>query len=324
MTEQTTPTAPEGPGPSPFHSGELAIQDRVGFREKVDRYGRRGIRGFMPEEHREFFQQLPLFLVGSVDAAGRPWASALSGPPGFVRASDPTHLRVAGLPAAGDPLGASLTVGAPLGGLGIEFHSRRRNRVNGHVAALDTRGFTLAVDQSFGNCPKYIRARHFRMNRATRAGPAPTPRRLSRLDAAAVQLIGSADTLFIVSAYLGDAEGPWHGVDVSHRGGRPGFVHVLDPRTLVIPDYQGNYFFYTLGNLQANPRCGITFMDFATGDVLQLSGHGEIVWPAADADPAPDGALRWLRVTLEEGVLLCGASSLNWDPLEVAPEFEDA
>lgn len=71
---------------SPFHRGEKEIQSRFGKAEKMAQIGRRVIRDYMPDEHQEFFSLLPHLLVGSVDLAGRPWASVLAGPPGFVRA----------------------------------------------------------------------------------------------------------------------------------------------------------------------------------------------------------------------------------------------
>ena len=54
------------------------------MRDKMERLGRRVIRDHMPEQHREFFSQLPLLLVGTIDACGRPWASVLAGEPGFL------------------------------------------------------------------------------------------------------------------------------------------------------------------------------------------------------------------------------------------------
>ncbi len=86
---------------SPFHQGERAIQERVGNREKIEGYGRRGIRDFMPDQHREFFAQLRMFLIGVTDAQQRPWASALFGEPGFVHSPDPKRLHVA-IPATAD------------------------------------------------------------------------------------------------------------------------------------------------------------------------------------------------------------------------------
>ena len=60
---------------SPFHPGERAVQARVGVRDKAEILGQRMIRDFMPEQHREFYANLPYLLVGSVDAAGRPWTT---------------------------------------------------------------------------------------------------------------------------------------------------------------------------------------------------------------------------------------------------------
>src|SRR5712691_4864769 len=50
--------------------------------------------------------------------------------------------------------------------------------------------------------------------------------------------------------------------DVSYKGGMPGFVRVLDERTLAFPDYDGNGMFKSLGNLLVNPKVGLLFLDF--------------------------------------------------------------
>ena len=70
---------------SPFHDGERAVQSRVGVRDQIETVGRRFIRNYMPEQHREFFAQLVTMFIGSVDDRGRPWASVLWGKPGFMQ-----------------------------------------------------------------------------------------------------------------------------------------------------------------------------------------------------------------------------------------------
>ncbi|WP_195843958.1 pyridoxamine 5'-phosphate oxidase family protein, partial [Bordetella pertussis] len=120
---------------------------------------------------------------------------------------------------------------------------------------------------------------------------------LAGLDAAARTLVGQADTLFVAS-YARQA-GP-HAVDVSHRGGPPGFVH-LRGDTLTMPDFSGNRFFNTLGNLLANPRAGLVFVDFARGDLLQLCGRAEVL-AEAGAPAAYPGAQRLWRVHVERAV----------------------
>jgi len=300
---------------SPFHPGEQALQARVGRRETSERAGRLMFLDFMPDEHREFFAALPLVFVGSIDAAERPWASVLFGTPGFVASPEATTLRVAALPAPGDPLARNLAPGVPLGLLGIEFQTRRRNRMNGTVTRVEEAGFAVHVDQSFGNCPKYIQARA--PVAASPGPPARSQKEGALLSARAEALVGGADTFFIASAAPGARAGdPAQGVDVSHRGGKPGFVRVQteNGRTvLTAPDFAGNSLFNTLGNLALQPRAGLLFVDFATGDALQLTGETEIVWEGPEL-AAFAGAERRLRLDVEEGLWLGNASPILWTP----------
>ena len=310
---------------APFHAGERALQARAGAREIMAAAGPRVIRDFMPEQHRAFFAQLPFLLVGSLDADHQPWASVLSAPPGFAHSPDATHLRIDALPAAGDPLAGQLVPGASLGLLGIEPHTRRRNRLNGRVEALDGGGFMLAVQQSFGNCPKYIQAREplFAPEGGTTAPPIE---RRAGLDAAARRLIARADTLFIASALppqaaAGDEASPEaQGVDVSHRGGRPGFVRVDADGTLTVPDFAGNRFFNTLGNLAVHPRAGLLFIDFETGELLHLTARAEIVWDGPEV-AAFEGAERLLRLGVDTLLRRPAALPLRWGEAELSPHL---
>jgi ferredoxin-NADP reductase/predicted pyridoxine 5'-phosphate oxidase superfamily flavin-nucleotide-binding protein len=300
---------------SPFHAGEQALHDRLGIRERMADIGRRVIRSAMPEQHQRFFEQLPFMLAGSVDAAGRPWASVLVGQPGFVRAPHARRLDFRTRAIAGDPLAAGLAAGAPLGLLGIELHTRRRNRVNGHVVAVDAGGFRLEVDQSVGNCPQYIQGREMRWVRDAADLQPRAIEPLAVLDAEARALVAAADTLFVAThapAAAGDPDaGTGHGADVSHRGGRAGFVRIEDERTLLVPDFSGNSFFMTLGNLQLDPRAGLLFIDFDSGDLLTLTGSAEVVWEG-EALKAFEGAERAWRFRIESGWRLRDALPLRW------------
>jgi len=178
----------------------------------------------MPDQHRQFFAQLPFFLVGSADRQGRPWASILAGEPGFITSPDPKSLHVLAKPLPGDPLAPALRDGAALGGLGIELHTRRRNRVNGKARLdPDGGGFFLFVDQSFGNCAQYIQARSTTLKPSSPSSVAPA-RHATGFDDAMRRILASADTFFIASRHDGDPTDPRNGVDVSHRGGRPGVI----------------------------------------------------------------------------------------------------
>ncbi|BDT68115.1 hypothetical protein os1_22970 [Comamonadaceae bacterium OS-1] len=304
-----------------FHAGEVALQQRAGVAQRMADVGPRVIRSYMPEQHRDFFAQLPFVVLGSVDAQGRPWASVLAGPPGFIRSPDAARLRVQALPAASDPLAGNLAEGAPLGMLGIEPHTRRRNRVNGRVTALDGSGFGVAVEQSFGNCPKYIQAREPVLAERVEA-PATLG---TQLDAAALHLVQQADTFFIASTHPGAGQAGEHGVDVSHRGGRPGFVRVDQDATglqwLTVPDLVGNYFFNTLGNLLLQPQAGLLFIDFDSGDLLHLAVRAEIVWDGLELARYP-GAQRLLRLQVQQVLRRPAALALRWGLATLSPALE--
>jgi hypothetical protein len=304
---------------SPFHAGELAIQERAGTLAQSAITGRRGIRDHMPDQHREFFAQLPFMLVGSVDAGGQPWASVLVGQPGFMHSPDPKTLRIDAHALPGDILGENLHSGARLGMLGLEPPTRRRNRLNGAVTAVDAAGFTLGVTQSFGNCPQYIQGR------AARFVDDLGPLRIEdsgRLSAADRALIEAADTLFIASnAALDAPDSPHAGADVSHRGGRPGFVRIEDGDTLVLPDFTGNSFYQTLGNLHLDPRAGLLFIDFVSGDLLQLCCSASVVWDGPQLH-AFVGAERLLRLKVDRVRRLVNSLPLRWSDPSYWPLIE--
>ncbi|HEY0342264.1 MAG TPA: pyridoxamine 5'-phosphate oxidase family protein, partial [Steroidobacteraceae bacterium] len=112
-------------------------------------------------------------------------------------------------------------------------------------------------------------------------------------------------------ASYADLEGDKRQVDVSHRGGKPGFVKVDRDDMLTVPDFAGNQFFNTLGNFLVNPRAGLVFVDFDNGDLLQLSGDARVV--LEDPDIATfEGAERLWRFTPRQIVHRAEALPLRW------------
>ena len=304
------PSPPRPAHDNPFHAGEQAVQARLGVQERMLDVGRRVIRPYLPDQHREFYAQLPFVLVGSVDALGRPWASVLVGEPGFMSSPDPTHLDIRARPVPGDPLEQGLVAGAPLGFLGIELHTRRRNRMNGRVESTTDGHLRVAVEQTVGNCPQYIQGRETEWVREAGDNTPRETQALDRLDDAALSLVRAADTLFVATRAPADGAHA-ASADVSHRGGRSGFVRVEDERTLLIPDFTGNFLFMTFGNLQLDPRAGVIFVDFATGDLLTLTGRAEVVWDGPELQ-AFEGAERAWRFHIEAGWRLSAALPLRW------------
>jgi ferredoxin-NADP reductase/predicted pyridoxine 5'-phosphate oxidase superfamily flavin-nucleotide-binding protein len=305
---------------SPFHSGELAAQERAGVRERTDVNARRGIRDHMPEQHRQFFAEQPFMVLGGVDTAGQPWATLRVGKPGFVSTPDARTLRIAGSALRGDPLAGAWRVGALVGGLGIQPATRRRNRVNGVITALDDRAMTIAVSQSFGNCAKYIQSRTPTPVEVHAQDDAAATLVSDHLDDADRELIAHADTFFIASANTSEDAGYGRGADVSHRGGKPGFIRIDNDRMLSTPDFSGNLFFNTIGNLMRDARAGLLLIDFVSGDLLYLAVDAEIVWEGKDLESFA-GAQRLIQWRIREVRRTPRALPLRWSSVQYAPQL---
>lgn len=275
---------------NPFHEGEEALQRRAGVSDEARAVGEIVESRLIPAAQR-FLASQRLLALASLDARGRPWASLLTGAPGFVQATSGS-LRIAAVPVPGDPLAGNLRTRPELGLLAIDLRTRQRFRVNGR-AVLRGDGILLTVAEAYGNCPKYIRPREIVREDGGRPGLA---RAGTALTAAQRERIAGADTFFVASAHRRT------GADASHRGGPPGFVAVRPDGGLSFPDYAGNNMFNTLGNLAVDPRVGLVFPDLETGDVLQLTGTAAL-------------AERRVDVAVESVVEIPGALPLRWRAL---------
>jgi predicted pyridoxine 5'-phosphate oxidase superfamily flavin-nucleotide-binding protein len=265
----------------PYHPGELTVTERAGTFDDAVRNAA-VFRPGIPDPLHRLLQTLQWFLLSGRDRTGDVWATALTGPPGFLRVTGPQGLEVDARPPGGDPLtgiGGLQPDGDPVGGLAIDLSRRLRARLNGRALATPT-GLSLNLDQIYSNCMKYIQRRPV----AGIADPPPGPVDVrhekvfdDHLDDADVHLLTRADTFFLATA----ADG--HGADVSHRGVPPGGIAVIDQRTLWFPDYPGNGMFNSFGNLELDPRCGLLIPDLPAAptengllDVLQLSGRAVV------------------------------------------------
>ena len=237
---------------SPWHDGELQLQRHAGVAEHMDTVGRKVVRRFLLDQHRKFYPLLPFIAIGAVDADGTPWATIRSGQPGFLHSPDPLTLDVEAAGDPGDPAEQGMKDGDPIGMLSIDLITRRRNRMNGTIRRSGSDRFSVSVEHSYGNCPRYIQNRQFAFVRDPAEPFSSTALVLDRLDDRSRAIIEAADTFFVASYVDRDDEG--RQVDVSHRGGWPGFVRIDADGGLTIPDFNGNLFFNTLGNFLVNPR----------------------------------------------------------------------
>ena len=297
-----------------FHEGEVALQRSLGMAERMEHIGAKVVRDFMPDQHREFYARLPFIVAATVDDAGDVWPTMLTGQPGFISSPSPTSLTINAKPHPADPAAAGVQAGAAIGMLGIELHTRRRNRMNGTIERASETSLKIAVGHAFGNCPQYIQLRDFEFVDEREQPALKRVEELRELTEEARAIIAAADTFFVASYADRDQE---RQVDASHRGGKPGFVRVDDDGLLTIPDFSGNFHFNTLGNFMVNPRAGLLFVDFETGDILQITGTAQVITDSPEID-AFEGAERIWTFRPRRVVLRKKASALRWKMRENA------
>ncbi|KAL4965667.1 uncharacterized protein BDV14DRAFT_199763 [Aspergillus stella-maris] len=309
------PSLHSSPGIQGWHPGESTLHKKLNFSSAVETKWR-SIEPQLREQHRVFHtSNLPFIPMTAVDEFGRPWvgiAAGNSGEVGFVKGDkgDLRRLEIRGRGWRGDPWYEMLR-GLPgdlkgneegsegiwneervlTAGLGIEFSTRRRNKFAGRVRGVeiieDDAEFVvgLEVNEAVGNCPKYINTR------TLDPYPSTNPRLIhhvqhmqpgDRLPEEVTNMTTAADTIFIATLYKStpatSSKFPSH-AGMNARSGLPGFIRVnpRDGHTIILPDYSGNRFMSSLGNIEASGVAGFTIVDFESGDVLYLTGTAKIL-----------------------------------------------
>lgn len=289
------------------HPGEVSVRERAG--SKRDGIGSGHVGDTIPDVARDFVAGARLAALAVVDSGGGIHADVLAGAAGFLHARDSRTLEIATVPPLTAPLfvpGVERTVGLIV----LEPWTRRRMRVNGR-AVHGGRGLLVQADQVYANCPKYIQTRTV-VEAGQTAAPYPSRARETstagsgRLgDVAQRELVGAADTFFLATY------APGHGADMSHRGGNPGFVTVVDDTHLSWPEYAGNGMYMSLGNLLFEPRCALVFPDWSAGRTLHLRGRAFVDWDAQRAVGVPQ-AQCLVDFAVEEVVEIADGMPLHW------------
>jgi predicted pyridoxine 5'-phosphate oxidase superfamily flavin-nucleotide-binding protein len=284
-----------------WHEGELAVQQRsgVGNPERL----RTGVRDELPPHFIAFLAAQRFIVAATIDAVGTLWAAMVPGWPGFAVARSPRQVAIESR-AFDDSTLAQLRMDPRIGLLAFDPSTRRRIRVNG-TGRLEDDAVIVDIVETFGNCQQYIQRRpangpEGRATEIVAAGGTLTPSQRS--------WITGADTCFLASMH------PHAGPDVSHRGGKPGFITMLDDHTLRFEDYPGNDMFQTLGNLTVHPAAAMLFVNFETGGTLQLAGEADVVW---DGSPALTG--RAVRFRIRTIVEKRQVTPWQWPVIEYSP-----
>ncbi len=280
----------------PFHEGEIDIQERTGERE-IARMNSVAVKDEILGGALAFIERQPLVVVATEDSTTDLWATMIFGKPGFMHAPSTRELQIDlqyTKMIDGDPSLKNLESDPRVGLLLIELDTRRRLKINGRVASRVEDKLTIAVEESFPLCPKYIQRRKVRLPEDQKSLEQLIPQATGTvLGTEESALIGGSDTMFAATS------NPKGNLDISHRGGKPGFVRVVDGNRLKVPDFAGNSMFNSFGNLQLNEKCGVIIVDFASRQCLQISGRAAVLLEQEDPDNETGGTNRFWTLDIE-------------------------
>jgi hypothetical protein len=207
----------------------------------------------------------------------------------------------------------SATPARPFAGVALDFSQRSRVKLAGEVdtVALSSDGtltLSLRANEHMGNCPKYITVRELRPTRRE----AETIALGKVLPAAARALLLEASTVFIATRHV-DPDPSESDMGLNHRGGPKGFLRYFEDEHgghLELPDYSGNRFYQSLGNVETDPVMGVAVPDFLSGALLQVTGRARNLFDAAVERLMPGASLVTL-VSIDEAFLTAGALDLE-------------
>ena len=185
-------------------------------------------------------------------------------------------------------------------------------RVNGKVRNLSDKSMTLAIDQAYPNCPKYIQRRNIKVKETKTINEVKTQTG-SLIDGTLKMIIEKADTFFVGSA---DDN---RNCDASHRGGYVGFVQIVDDNTLRIPDYPCNSMFNTFGNFYLNPKGSLLFLDFEKNRQIHLTDDVSLNLNGADESGKTGGTNRWWHFTVRKWITSPLAHQYAWEFVDFSP-----
>lgn len=143
-------------------------------------------------------------------------------------------------------------------------------------------------------------------------------RESDRFSPAEREFIAARDSFYI--ATVSETGWPY----LQHRGGPPGFLRVLDDRTLAFADFRGNRQYLTLGNAAANDRVCLFLMDYPNRRRLKVYGRMTAVGLDVDPDLTRNLAVEGYRGRPER-ILLIALEAFDWNcPQHITPRFTPA
>ncbi|CAM4178367.1 hypothetical protein FHS16_000046 [Paenibacillus endophyticus] len=293
-----------------YHEGELYVQKRTGEGKIADQNAKM-ISNQFSNGIIQFLKSQQFAVLSSADRKGNVWVTFLTGEAGFAEVMDEHTMVIHDeIIIVDDPFGSMWLNQEQIGMLIIDTKRRIRLRING-TAHVEQGKLKVTAHQVYGNCPKYIQKRSLRADSDAHR-QLKSMHRSSELSQQQREWIAQSDTFYIGSVSESGE------MDASHRGGNPGFLQVIDAKTIRFPDYYGNSMYNTLGNIYSNPASGLLFIDYEHGHSLHLTGKAEIIWDEEESAQFR-GAERLVQFVAEEVVQLNNAAEMHWEDTELSP-----
>jgi len=275
----------------------------------------------MPEQHSTFYSHLQYIPFGVIDKNGNIWSTLLCHPK--VNIIQSNRLTISTKISIHDPfvqavISTQNEKNRYIAGVGVDFTNRRRNKLNGHIIRsnynIDDNMLSLTIEtyECMGNCPKYITIRKLiPKQRETKISYRST----SILNEEAKAILQQASTVFIASKHIDNVYTNQSDMGFNHRGGNPGFVRYYESNDtnsnnligrLVLPDYSGNMFYQSLGNIQVDSSIGIVVLDFHTGNSLHITGQAVNLYNEEASEIMPKSTLITV-INISEAMVLQGS-----------------
>src|ERR1700728_4132944 len=166
---------------------------------------------------------------------------------------------------------------------------------------------------AFTDSVRHAQEEYYGQSRPVRHVPGP-----DALTHDEIEFIAARDSFYM--ATVSESGWPY----LQHRGGPPGFIRVLDDRTLAIPDFRGNRQYISTGNLATDDRAALILMDYPHRRRLKLYAHVEARDLTTDSGLAAELALPGYRAKVERGLII-HLAAFDWNcPQHIVPRFSEA
>lgn len=272
-----------------YHHGQIEVQTEANTRPVAEMLA--GWVGPVGE-----FCRTADLIVLAVPGTGAPLEFlAVSGEAPVVEVAGPPAVIV----RLDDGQAPDLPEGVSCGGIAISLAMARRARLNGVLRHAPGRGgLLLEANEAFTNCRKYI-APSVALSADRHVGPY-SRQDVPLSDPWLTSVLASAETSFLASV------SPDGTVDVSHRGGPPGFLR-LDPTASVLAwdEFVGDGMFKSAGNIRATGTIALLVPDLASGDAVELLGAAQVHVSRRDRRPRADALLHQREEYPVQGGITC-------------------